>query len=55
LIGFGIPVVPLVNMVDDDELAETGREIAAAVHDRADVPRVVLARMADPRVVDVVE
>ena len=48
-------VVPLVNMVDDDELAETGREIAAAVHDRADVSRVVLARMADPRVVDVVE
>ncbi|MFB6102452.1 MAG: selenium cofactor biosynthesis protein YqeC [Haloplanus sp.] len=48
-------VVPLVNMVDDEELAATGREIADAVHDRADVPRVVLARMADPRVVDVVE
>jgi len=47
-------VVPLVNMVDDDDLAATGREIAAAVHDRADVSRVVLARMADPSVVDVI-
>jgi probable selenium-dependent hydroxylase accessory protein YqeC len=47
-------VVPLVNMVDDEDLAEAGRAIAAAVHDRADVPRVVLARMADGRVVDVV-
>ncbi|WP_251329336.1 selenium cofactor biosynthesis protein YqeC [Haloplanus pelagicus] len=48
-------VVPLINMVDDDDLAATGREIAAAVHARADVPRVVLARMADPSVVDVVD
>jgi probable selenium-dependent hydroxylase accessory protein YqeC len=47
-------VIPLINMVDDDELAETGREIAAAVHDRADVPRVVLARMLDAEVVDVI-
>ncbi|WP_248897880.1 selenium cofactor biosynthesis protein YqeC [Haloplanus halobius] len=47
-------VVPLVNMVDDDGLAATGRDIAAAVHDRADVPRVVLARMAGPELVDVV-
>jgi probable selenium-dependent hydroxylase accessory protein YqeC len=47
-------VVPLINMVDDEELAETGRRIAAAIHDRADVPRVVLARMMEPTVVDVV-
>jgi len=47
-------VVPLINMVDDDELAATGRAIAAAVHDRADVPRVVLARMLDAEVVDVI-
>jgi probable selenium-dependent hydroxylase accessory protein YqeC len=47
-------VVPLVNMVDDEELAATGRAIAAAVNDRANVPRVVLARMADSAVVDVV-
>jgi len=48
-------VVPLVNMVDDEELAAMGRRIAAAVHDRADVPRVVLARMTDAAVVDVIE
>jgi probable selenium-dependent hydroxylase accessory protein YqeC len=48
-------VVPLVNMVDDEELAETGRAIAEAIHDRVDVPRVVLARMMDAAVVDVVE
>lgn len=47
-------VVPLINMVDDEKLAETGRRIAAAVHERADVPRVVLARMMEPTVVDVV-
>jgi hypothetical protein len=41
-------------MVDDDELAATGRAIAAAVHDRADVSRVVLARMLDAEVVDVI-
>jgi len=48
-------VVPLINMVDDDELAETGRQIAEAIHDHADVPRVVLARMLEPTVVDVIE
>jgi probable selenium-dependent hydroxylase accessory protein YqeC len=47
-------VVPLINMVDDEELAETGRAIAEAIHDRADVPRVVLARMLEPTVVEVV-
>ena len=48
-------VVPLINMVDDDELAATGRAIAEAIHDRADVSRVVLARMLDADVVDVIE
>ncbi|WP_435067556.1 selenium cofactor biosynthesis protein YqeC [Haloplanus sp. C73] len=48
-------VVPLINMVDDDELAATGREIADAVHARADVSRVVLARMQEPAVVDVID
>jgi len=48
-------VVPLINMVDDSNLEETAREIAAEIHDRRDVPRVVLTRMIDERpVVDVV-
>lgn len=55
----GIPeeatVVPLVNMVDDAALEATAREIAAAIHERADVPRVVLAEMrAEDPLVDVV-
>ncbi|MFB6255155.1 MAG: putative selenium-dependent hydroxylase accessory protein YqeC, partial [Haloplanus sp.] len=45
----------LINMVDDDDLAATGRAIADVVHEYADVPRVVLARMLDAAVVDVVE
>jgi len=51
----GATAVPLLNMVDDERLAATAREVARAVHDRADVPRVVLAEMraADP-VVEVV-
>lgn len=52
----GASVVPLVNMVDDEALADVGREIAGEVLARADVPRVVLARMiADDSLVDVVE
>lgn len=38
-------VIPLINMVDDAELEATAREIAAEIHDRADVPHVVLAEM----------
>jgi probable selenium-dependent hydroxylase accessory protein YqeC len=38
-------VIPLVNMVDDADLAETAREIADEIHARADVSRVVLAEM----------
>ena len=51
----GATIVPLVNMVDDERLAAVGREIAAGVLDRTDVPRVVLARMIDEEpLVDVV-
>ncbi len=54
----GIPAdataIPLLNKVDDADDEETAREIAAAILEQADVPRVVLARMADATVVDVV-
>lgn len=47
--------IPLLNMVDDEEYEATAREIAAEIHDRADVPRVVLAEMrSDDPLVDVV-
>lgn len=49
-------VIPLVNMVDDEKLEAVGREIAEGIHERANVPRVVLARMnTDDPLVDVVE
>lgn len=56
----GVPddatVRPVLNKVDDPDLAATAREVAGLVHDRADVPGVVLARMtADEPLVDVVE
>jgi probable selenium-dependent hydroxylase accessory protein YqeC len=52
----GATVIPLVNMVDDDELETVARAIAAGILERADVPRVVLARMnTDDPVVAVVE
>jgi len=61
----GVPadatVVPLLNMVDDDGLADVGREIAAEIlrltaDSDHDVARVVLARMIDDDpLVDVVE
>ncbi|WP_137284680.1 selenium cofactor biosynthesis protein YqeC [Halorussus salinisoli] len=44
----GATVVPVVNMVDDDDAEAVGREIARAVLERADVPRVVLTRMVAP-------
>jgi probable selenium-dependent hydroxylase accessory protein YqeC len=43
----GATTIPLVNKVDDRELESVARDIAATVLDRADVPRVVLARMID--------
>lgn len=56
----GVPpdatAVPLLNMVDDAALEATARDVAAAILERADVPRVGLARMiADDPVVAVVE
>ena len=50
----GADVVPLVNMADDAVYARRAREIARAVHERADVRQVVVARMKVPEVVDVV-
>lgn len=55
----GVPadatVVPLVNMVDDADLERTAREIAAELHDRRPVSRVVLTSfLEDSPVVDVV-
>ncbi|WP_336344220.1 selenium cofactor biosynthesis protein YqeC [Halalkalicoccus ordinarius] len=46
--------VPLINKVDDADDERVAREIARGVHERADVDRVVLARMADAEVVDVI-
>ncbi|GGK76347.1 selenium cofactor biosynthesis protein YqeC [Haloarcula sebkhae] len=37
--------VPLLNMVDDEGLEASARTVAEAIHDRVDVPRVVLAEM----------
>ena len=52
----GATVVPLVNKVDDADLAATAREIADEVLARAPVPRVVLAEMrAEDPLVEVVE
>jgi probable selenium-dependent hydroxylase accessory protein YqeC len=51
----GATYVPLLNMVDDADLEATARAVAAEIHDRLDVPRVVLAEMrADDPIVDVV-
>lgn len=52
----GATVVPLINMVDDDELATGAREIADRVSEHPAVARVVLTRMiADDPVVAVIE
>lgn len=51
----GADTIPLINMADDAALAAVGREIAARIHRRAAVPRVVIARMTDDDpVVDIV-
>ncbi|WP_050032585.1 selenium cofactor biosynthesis protein YqeC [Halorubrum halophilum] len=47
--------IPLVNAVDDAHDEATAREIARAVHERADVSRVVLARMIEGEIVDVID
>jgi probable selenium-dependent hydroxylase accessory protein YqeC len=52
----GTTVVPLVNMVDDETLEARARDVARAIHERADVARVVLAEMrAEDPLVAVVE
>jgi len=51
----GATAVPLVNAVDDDADEKVAREIARVVHERADVSRVVLARMIEGEIVDIVE
>lgn len=43
----GATVIPLVNMVDNDEYQEVAREIAQTIHGHAEVPHVVLAAMRD--------
>lgn len=47
----GVPeeatVVPLINMADTPKLEATAREIAAEIHDRCDVPRVVVTRLLE--------
>ncbi|WP_436901398.1 selenium cofactor biosynthesis protein YqeC [Halovenus halobia] len=49
-------VVPILNKVDEPDLAATAREIASEVLDRADVTRVALTQMTgDQPLVDVVE
>ncbi|MDQ2054380.1 MULTISPECIES: selenium cofactor biosynthesis protein YqeC [Halobellus] len=51
----GATMIPLLNMVDDESLEATAREIAAEIHERVDVPHVVLAEMrADEPLVDIV-
>jgi probable selenium-dependent hydroxylase accessory protein YqeC len=47
--------IPLINAVDDDADASVARDVARMVHERAEVPRVVLARMIAGEVVDIVE
>lgn len=52
----GATAIPVLNKVDDEELAGVGREIAGEVLDRANVSRVVLASLiADEPVVDVID
>lgn len=51
----GARVVPLLNMVDDDALAATAREVARRVLTHPRIDRVVLGRMDRGRIVDVVE
>lgn len=43
----GATVIPLVNMADDAALVRTATEIAEGVHERADVPRVVVTSLKD--------
>jgi probable selenium-dependent hydroxylase accessory protein YqeC len=52
----GATAIPLLNKVDDEEWAAVAREVAAVIHERADVPRVALTSMlADDPLVAVVD
>ncbi|WP_128905067.1 selenium cofactor biosynthesis protein YqeC [Halorubrum amylolyticum] len=51
----GATAIPLVNAVDDADDEAAARQIARVVHERADVPRVVLARMIEGEIVDAVK
>ena len=51
----GARVVPLINMIDDEELETTAREIADGVLATPRIDRVVLGRMDRGRVIDVIE
>lgn len=54
----GATAIPLINKVDDEADEQVAREIGDAILEQADrtvVPRVVLARMADAELVDVLE
>lgn len=44
----GTTVVPVVNMADDADLAAVAQRVAEEILERADVPRVVIARMTAP-------
>ncbi|ADJ15069.1 selenium cofactor biosynthesis protein YqeC [Halalkalicoccus jeotgali] len=50
----GAAAIPILNKVDDSEDETVAREIAHEIHERAAVERVVLARMAEPEIVDVI-
>ncbi|MFB6223733.1 MAG: selenium cofactor biosynthesis protein YqeC [Haloarcula sp.] len=54
-VSSGTTAIPLLNMVDDVELEASARAVAEAIHERTDVPRVVLAEMRadDPLVAEV--
>lgn len=52
----GATVVPVLNMVDDEELEERAREVATAILEMAPVSRVVLAELrSDDPLVDILE
>lgn len=51
----GAAAVPLLNMVDDDDLEATARPIAAELLSDPRIDRVILGRMDRGRVVDVIE
>lgn len=50
----GATAIPLLNKVDIPDDERVAREIARGIHDRADIERVVLARMIDADVVAVI-